>query len=486
MSQDNEIRVRFAPSPTGFLHVGGLRTALFNYLFARKNNGKFILRIEDTDRERFLANATENLLDTIKTLGLKYDEGPIVGGDYEPYIQSERTELYKKYTRKLLEKGEAYYCFCESERLEKLREKQRKNKELVMYDGKCRNLSAEEVTKKLSEKIPFVIRLKFPKQGKTLFYDKVRGKVEFDNSEVDDQILVKSDGYPTYHLANVVDDHLMKISHVIRGEEWISSVPKHIYLYKAFEWKPPKFVHLPLLLNPDKGKLSKRQGDVAVEKYLQQGFLPEALLNFVALLGWHASDDREIYSIKELESSFSLKRITKSGAVWDIEKLKWMNGQYMRSRDLYYICEKTKKYFEEAGIDISNHSKYHKVIENGRKRASTLAGIVDHSRMFYQNLQFTQQDKELLAKESSKKIFSFWLDFLKKIETLDNEEIKTLIRNSQKELGIKGKDFYFPLRLALYGSCHGPDIPTILYILGKDMVIKRLKSNIARSRFIGE
>ena len=309
---NSEIRVRFAPSPTGFLHVGGLRTALYDYLYARKTAGKFILRIEDTDRTRFIEGAAEKLIQTLKDVGLEFDEGPEKDGVVGPYYQSLRTEIYKKYIDELIEKDAAYYCFCSSDDLDKMREEQRAKGIDPKYDGRCRKLSKEERAKRLDEGKPFVVRLKVPQEGEITFYDIVREKVTFPWKMVDDQILIKSDGFPTYHLANVVDDHLMGITHVIRGEEWLSSVPKHLLLYEQFGWKPPKMAHLPLLLNPDKSKLSKRQGDVAVEDYLEKGYLPEALLNFIALLGWHPKGDRELFTLEELEKEFSMKRITKA------------------------------------------------------------------------------------------------------------------------------------------------------------------------------
>ena len=476
----NKPRVRFAPSPTGFLHVGGLRTALFNYLFVKKNNGKFILRIEDTDRKRYVSGALENLISTLKKVGLTYDEGPDIGGPFAPYIQSERTELYKKYAQKLLDSGHAYYCFCSEERLEKLREDRRKKKFSLMYDGKCRNLSKKEIEEKLEQNVPYVIRLKFPKEGKTVFYDKVREKVEVENNLVEDQILIKADGFPTYHLANVIDDHIMKITHIIRGEEWLSSTPKHIFLYQAFGWELPKFVHLPLLLNPDRSKLSKRQGDVAVENYLEKGYLPEALLNFIALLGWHAADDREIYSLKELEKVFSIKRITKSGAVFDFEKLNWMNGHYLRNLDLKYIVEKAKPFFENAGFDISNKEKYLKVVSMGRKRISKLSEIIAQTEMFYKDLKFSNEEKEIISDENSQKIYLLWIEEISKLKDLSNEEIGNLLKKTSEILSVRGKELYFPIRIALYGKCHGPDLPMIIDILGKDEVIKRLKNLIMK------
>ncbi len=471
-----DIRVRFAPSPTGYLHVGGLRTALFNYLFAQKNNGSFILRIEDTDRKRYIPGAQEDLLKTIKEVGLDYDEGPIIGGEYGPYIQSERSDLYRKYAQELIDKGAAYYCFCTEERLEKLRNEAKENNTAVMYDGKCRNLSLEEVQEKLARNIPHVIRLKIPKEGSTVFYDVVRERVEVDNALVDDQVIIKSDGFPTYHLANVVDDHLMKISHVIRGEEWLISVPKHIFMYESLGWKVPKFVHLPLLLNPDKTKLSKRQGDVTVEDYLAKGYLPEALINFIALLGWHSSDDREFYTLEELVKAFSLKRISKSGAVFDVEKLNWMNGWYLRNLGLEYIAEKAKPYFEKAGLDISDHKKYLRVVDNARNRAVTITEMIAHSEMFYKNLTFSDEDKDIISKENTKKLFSFLIERLSSQENWSENEIKGLINETIGAVGVKGKELYFPLRLALFGEVHGPDIPTLIDILGTKEAIARLKS----------
>jgi len=474
----DKIRVRFAPSPTGYLHVGGLRTALFNYLFARSNNGDFILRIEDTDRNRFVPGATENLVSTLQKMGLNYDEGPEVGGKFGPYFQSQRTEIYKQYADKLVEEGKAYRCFCSSERLENLREQQLENKKTVMYDGKCRNLSEQEVQEKLDAGESYVIRARIPKSGKTVYFDKVRGKVEFDNSEVDDQILLKSDGYPTYHLANVVDDHLMKISHVIRGEEWISSVPKHIFLYSSLGWKHPKFVHLPLLLNPDKSKLSKRQGDVAVERYLEKGYLPDAILNFVALLGWHGPDDKEIYSMKKLEKVFSLKRIKKAGAVFDREKLKWMNGQYIRKTSMPDMKRLAKQFYQKANIDIQDEEKYEKCIQLAKKRASTLQEFVAETQMFYLPLKFSDEQKEILQNDKSQKIFKYWVQALIDKKSWDLNYVKNLIKESQAALNIKGKDFYWALRIALYGDTHGPGIDTIVDILGKEKTLERLMKQI--------
>jgi len=474
LKMSNEIRIRFAPSPTGYLHVGGLRTALYNYLYAKKVGGKFILRIEDTDRSRYVEGAVENLIDTLKAVGLDYDEGPEKGGNFGPYFQSERTEIYRKYADELIEKKSAYYCFCSPEDLEKIK-KERSEKGLdPRYDGRCSRFSKEEVHKKLDHEEPYVIRLKIPNEGEISFYDVVREKVTFSWETVDDQVLIKSDGYPTYHLANVVDDHLMEISHVIRGEEWLSSLPKHLFMYEQFGWKPPKMAHLPLLLNPDRSKLSKRQGDVAVENFLEKGFLKETLLNFIALLGWHPKGDREFFTLKELEKEFSLKRITKAGAVFDIEKLKWMNGHYLRTLDLNYISEKVKPFFEKAGIDILDKNKFRKVVDNARMRISTLSEIIEEIRKYYFVPELNNDQKEIVQKENSQKIFQYWIKKLQEMGEISKYEINDLTKNSMLDLQIKGKDFYIPIRLALIGEEHGPDFPSIIVILGKEETVNRL------------
>jgi len=347
------IKTRFAPSPTGYLHIGGLRTALYCYLFAKKNKGKFILRIEDTDQERFVEGAMESLINTMKWVGLEHDEGPILKdgkveekGENGPYIQSKRSDIYKKYADELIEKGHAYYCFCTKDRLDELRKTQEAGKQATMYDRKCANIPLEEARKRIKSGEPHVIRQKIPYET-IKFKDLIRGNVQFDGKVVDDQVLVKSDGFPTYHLANVVDDHLMEITHVIRGEEWLPSTPKHVFLYKAFGWNQPEFAHIPLLLNADRTKLSKRQGDVSVNDYIEKGYLREAIINFGALLGWHpgSGEEKEIFTLKELEELFSLERVHKSGAIFDIEKLNWFNWQWQK----HIFDEKVAKNPEKRG-----------------------------------------------------------------------------------------------------------------------------------------
>lgn len=355
---DASIRVRFAPSPTGYLHIGGLRTALYNELFARRRNGRFILRIEDTDRARYVEGAVENLLRTMKWAGLESDEGPYLAddgtvkerGDRGPYFQSARLEIYASRASELVAAGKAYRCFCSPEALEEMRQTQTTAGSPVMYDRRCRKLSAAEAERRAGQGEKHVIRLKVPELGQTSFDDVIRGRVVFENNLIDDQVLLKSDGYPTYHLANVVDDHLMGITHVIRAEEWLPSTPKHLLLYAAFGWTPPVFAHVPLLLNPDRSKLSKRQGDVAVEDYRKQGYLPEAVINFVALCGWNPSAEQEIYSKDELTSKFDLAKINKSGAIFNREKLDWLNREHLKRSDPAELRRLALPYFIDAGI----------------------------------------------------------------------------------------------------------------------------------------
>ncbi len=471
----NKVVTRFAPSPTGYLHVGGLRTALYNYLYARKKGGEIVLRIEDTDQSRKVEGAVENLLNTFTTMGLSFDQGPVQGGENGPYFQSQRLEIYRKYVDRLLEDGQAYPCFCTSERLSRMRQERAAKKLSTRYDRHCLNIPAEEARSRMKEET-HVIRMKIPEDDVVRFEDRIRGTVKFNTGEIDDQVLVKSDGFPTYHLANVVDDHLMGITHVIRGEEWLTSTPKHVLLYRFLGWDLPEFAHLPLLLNPDRSKLSKRQGDVAVEDYLKKGYLPEALINFVALLGWNPGDDREIFSLSDLEKEFSIRRIQKSGAVFDVEKLNWMNGLYLREMSLQKVIERVKPYFDQklSPEDLSE-PKFHRVIDFARMRVSVLSEIPGESLMFWGELQFTDEDRELLKQDGSRQVFRYWIDHLKTRENWDTDQLKSLAKETADATGVKGRNLYFPLRLALYGSCHGPDIPAIFHILGREESIRRLE-----------
>lgn len=477
MREINETRVRFAPSPTGYLHIGGLRTALYNYLFAKSQGGDLILRIEDTDKNREVEGAAENLISTLHELGIDFDESPIIGGFCEPYIQSERLNLYHRHAQELLDKGHAYHCFCTPEDLNKMREEQYARGEFVKYDRRCLKLSKEEVQAKLESGIPYVVRLKMADDRDFVFWDEIRGEVRMAASQSDDQVLIKSDGYPTYHLAAVVDDHYMHISDVIRGEEWLASTPKHIWLYKCFGWTPPNWVHLPLILNKDRSKLSKRMNDVSVESYLEKGYLKEALLNFVALLGWHDAEDRELYSLKELTQVFSLDRVNKSGAIFDLTKLDWMNGQYMRSLPLETIAERAAKYFPEEWLKDS--TRYHRIVAVARERSTLLPEIAEYAKMFFEPAPLEPKDIEFIQSETSQKVLWHYREGLAKLDGIADEKVAELTNSLIAESGIKGKAFYTPLRLALIGQSHGPDMPTTIAIIGKEESIKRLSSKLS-------
>ena len=466
------VRVRFAPSPTGYLHVGGLRTALYNFLFARHHQGVLVLRIEDTDRSRYVPGAVENLIKTLKWTGITYDEGPDIGGPFGPYVQSQRIELYREHARKLVEMGRAYYCFCTPERLEKMRQKQITRKQPPKYDGTCRRLTPEEVEQKIKKGIPHVIRLKMPLEGETSFQDIIRGTLTFQNALIDDQVLLKSDGYPTYHLANVVDDHYMKITHVIRGEEWLPSVPKHLQIYNAFGWDIPRMAHLPLLLNPDRSKLSKRQGDVAVEDYMAKGYLPEALVNFVALLGWNPGTEQEIFSMDELIAQFGLERVNKAGAVFDIQKLNWMNGVYIRKLPEDRLVAFLTPFLERGGYDVSDEERTRKIILAVYKSIDKGEDIIEAARIFFHDTVEILEPaaREFLQKETSHTVLKAFYKKLNQQNKLDVDTFKQLMKEIQSETGIKKQDLWMPVRIALTGVTHGPELPFVIEIFGLEKV----------------
>ena len=466
-------KVRFAPSPTGFLHVGGLRTALFNYLYAKKVVGKILLRIEDTDQKRKNEKSIQNLFDTFKKLNIQFDEGPKNDQGNGPYFQSKRLNIYKKHIQMLIDKKYAYPCFCTPARLEKLRKKQIKQKQTIKYDRYCHALDNNKVAEKIKNE-PYVIRMKIPMNGEVVFFDLVRDKVIFKLEEIDDQVLIKSDGYPTYHFANVVDDHLMGITHVMRGEEWLPSTPKHVLLYQFFNWKLPKFIHLPLLLNADKSKLSKRQGDVAVDDYLKNGIIPDALINFVALLGWHPKHTKEIFSLTELEKEFSIKRIQKSASVFDVEKLEWMNSQYLMNMSLIELAKLAKPFFSIMEIDISDNKKYLLVIDCIRKRVKTLSEMPIESKRYYDDLKIAQSNIDLLNTSISQKLLQTVFITLNKKNNLDGNDFKSIVTDIGKKLNIVGKNLFSPVRIAIYGDSIGPDLPIIYSILGKKETLNRL------------
>lgn len=483
------VRVRFAPSPTGYLHIGGLRTALYNYLFAKHNNGKFLLRIEDTDRTRYVDGAIENLINSLHWAGIKYDEGVFVEngkivqkGEYGPYIQSERLDIYKKYVDELIEKGYAYYCFCTKERLDRVREEQKIKGLIPRYDGLCRSLSLEEAREKIANGEEYVVRLKLPPNRDIKFKDLVRGDITINTEDLDDQVLLKSDGFPTYHLAVVVDDHLMGITHIVRGEEWLPSTPKHVYLYEAFGWEKPTYVHLPTVLNKERKKLSKRQGDVSVEDFRNKGYLPEGLVNYLALVGWTPEDNREILSMEELIEEFSFDRVSKTGGIFDIDKLNWVNGHYIRSYDLDKITDIAIPFLKEAGFIDDNFIKekyeWLKIlVETVREGLSNVSEIVDKVDIFF-NDKVELEDAEafeVLNWEETSTVLNVFKEEINNVDEIDQEFAKTVMKKVQKSTGVKGKKLYMPVRVALSGKVHGPELVSIIYLLGKQNILNRIE-----------
>lgn len=483
-----KIKTRFAPSPTGFLHIGGLRTALFGYLFAKSSGGKFVLRVEDTDRERFVEGGIENMIRSLQWAGITIDEGVdmddtgeiIQKGKNGPYIQSERTDIYRDHVQKLLDNGQAYYCFCSKEKLDQARKQQEADKKPTIYDGCCRNMPEDEVRTMLEEEREHVIRMKMPAQGITEFNDMIRGDIEFKNKLIDDQVLLKSDGYPTYHLANVVDDYLMGITHVIRGEEWLPSTPKHIELYKMFDWDVPEFAHLPLLVNEKKQKLSKRHGDVSVEDFKEKGYLKEAIVNFIALLGWNPGDDREIFGVEELESEFDIAKVGKSAAVFSREKLDWFNREYIRNMDVAELVDRCMPFFVNAGLQVESIKyKVESVIALEKERVSTLVELVDEvSFVFAKELDY---GAELLiwkksTREDAKEKLSELEIFLQDIEDWDSIEESVMAWIKENDYG--NGDVLWPMRVALSGKKNSPGPFEIANVLGKDKVLQRLNRAI--------
>lgn len=479
-----EVRTRFAPSPTGFLHLGSLRTALYAFLFAKRNNGKMLLRIEDTDKERQVEGATEHLQEILDAMDVKYDEGPDKGGPVGPYIQSQRLSIYKEYSEKLIEKGGAYYCFCSKERLDELRESQAKRKLAPMYDKYCRNLAKEDVEKLLQTADKFVVRQALPVDKKIIFNDAVRGRVEFDSNTLDDHVLIKSDGYPTYHFAVVVDDHLMEITHVIRGEEWLPSAPKHFALYEEFGWEPPVHAHLPLILNTDKTKLSKRQGDVNVEDYLANGFLKEAIINFVALLGWHEEkSDKEIYSLNELIEAFSLERVQKSGAVFDMQKFEWLNAHYIKELPDEELIKRLVPYLETEEFWQKNPSL--EILKNAlkdiRKRLKKLSEIGQIIKIYFGVSEFDTNlyinEKMNITKESAKEALEQSLKILNDMpeNNYNEEDTKRILIEKITDLNWKNGQLLWPMRIALTGEQFSPGVFELLEVLGKKESINRIE-----------
>ena len=471
MSYLNEVRVRIAPSPTGDPHVGTAYVALFNYVFAKKHDGKFLLRIEDTDQVRAKSSSEAMIMKSLRWLGLEWDEGPDKNGAFGPYRQSERTAIYREHTEMLLKAGHAYRCFCTAERLDGVRAKQREAGVTTAYDRQCRELPPGVIDTNLKQSVPHVVRLKMPVSGVTSFVDEIRGSVEIENNRMDDQVLLKSDGYPTYHLANVVDDHLMKISHVIRAEEWINSTPKHVVLYEAFGWEKPKFAHLPLLRNADKSKISKRKNPVALTYYHRAGILPEALMNFLANMGWSFGNDVEFFSTDEMMKKFEFKDIHLGGPVFDTVKLTWMNQHYMHQMSEDKFVDYVRN--EIFSADYLRILKPH-VLE----RMSRFEQFVDNNSFFF-NGELDYVGVEIIPKgRTAAEISEMLGGLVEKLDDLydwDHERLKAVIEAYKDAIGWKAKDVFMTLRLAVTGRKDSPPLFESMAIIGREIVRYRLR-----------
>lgn len=478
-----KIRTRYAPSPTGRMHVGNLRTALYAYLIAKHQGGDFLLRIEDTDQERFVEGAVEIIYNTMKVTGLEHDEGPDRDGGYGPYIQSERraTGLYMEYAKKLVEKGEAYYCFCDAKRLESLRHNI-KEESIMSYDKHCLRLTKEEVEEKLASGISFVIRQNNPTTGTTTFHDELYGDITVENTELDDMVLMKSDGYPTYNFANVVDDHLMKITHVVRGNEYLSSSPKYNRLYEAFGWEVPVYIHCPMITNEEHKKLSKRSGHSSFEDLLEQGFIPEAIINFVALLGWSPENDQEIFSLEELIEKFNYHNISKSPAVFDMVKLRWMNGEYLKAMDSEAFFKIAKPYIEKV---ITKPLNIKKIADMVKTRIEVLPDIIGHIDFFetlleYDIAMYTHKKMKTNA-QNSLEVLKDILKILEIQKEYTNDALYKSLSEYIKEKGLKTGFVMWPIRTALSGKQSTPAGATeIMEVLGKEETLYRIRLGIEK------
>ena len=475
------VRLRFAPSPTGFLHVGGLRTALFCWLYARQNSGKFIFRLEDTDQKRLVAGSEKDLVEMLDWAGIDLDEGPGLGGEYGPYRQSERLDIYWQYAQQLLDENNAYPCFCSSERLTKLREEQRKKGEIQGYDRFCRKINKKESDQRIASGEKYVIRMKIPETPELLeVNDLIRLKVSIDTRNSEDQVIVKSDGFPTYHLAVVVDDYLMKITHVVRGEEWLPSFPKHLLLYRYFGWSPPKFAHLPLILNPDRSKLSKRQEAVAIEDFRDQGYLAETLVNFISLLGWSPPGNNELFTLRELVEQFSFERVNKSGAIFDRNKLNWMNQQYIQNLDQSDFIKRVMPFLVKTEYAEKNSDLLQKAISILQPRLVNLSEIANRLSLFFDEEHHVSDPEvvELLKKDSSKLILSEFIRQLKYVESLNEENLANVVKKVQEVTSIRGKDLWIPLRYAITLEKQGPDLKLLVDFFGKEKCIQMVQNAI--------
>lgn len=479
----NKVRTRFAPSPTGYMHIGNLRTALFTYIIAKKNGGDFILRIEDTDRERYIEGATQVIYDTLRECGLNWDEGPDIGGPVGPYIQSERMGMFKQYAEQLVEKGEAYYCFCDKERLDELKAVQEASGVMPMYDRHCRNLSKEEVEKKLAEGVPYVIRQKVPLEGTTTFHDELYGDITVENSTLDDQILIKTDGLPTYNFANVVDDHLMGITHVVRGNEYLSSAPKYNLLYKAFGWEVPVYIHVEHIMKDKQHKLSKRDGDASYQDLMKKGYLKDAVINYIALLGWAPKGENEIFTLDELIEEFDISGISKSPAIFDPVKLRAMNGVYikkMSDEDFAkaaepYIRQTVKREDADIAFIASLLKPRTELFTEIPEQVDFIDELPDYDTSLYCHKKMKTNEENSL--ESLKEILSV----LQGLDEWTEDSIHEALFSLIEKLGVKNGIVLWPLRVALSGKSFTPGGGIeICKILGKEESLRRIEAGIEK------
>ncbi len=498
---DTKIITRFAPSPTGMMHVGSLRTALYSYLWARHNGGRFILRIEDTDQERFVPGATEQIINTLEWAGLDYDEGPRLTpdgqieeqGERGPYIQSKRTAIYQKHAEMLLKSGHAYRCFCTKADLDAMRADQQKRGVPPMYDRRCLQLTDQQIQQKLQAKTPFVVRLKVPREGCTAFKDVVRKRVQFENKLIDDQVLLKSDGFPTYHLAVVIDDHFMGVTDILRAEEWLPSTPKHILLYQAFDWPVPSYAHLPLLVNRERKKLSKRHGDVSVDDYIKKGYLKDAILNFIALLGWNPKTAEEIFTLPELVKRFELGQVHKSAAVFDLEKLDWINGKYLRSLPVSAVRELAEQYLcSLPGYDKfkANTQFIESAIALEQSRVKKLADLPDAIGFFFTPELEYDAVKLVWRKSDRGKTITALEKALTRLEEFPPEDfvkakLEPALLAFAQEQGIDNGTMFWPIRYALSGKDKSPSPFEIMGVLGREQSLVRIKAALEKLKTAG-
>ena len=476
------VRTRFAPSPTGFMHLGGLRTALYTYLFTKKQGGTFILRIEDTDLERFVPGATEIIYDTLRDCGVLWDEGPDVGGDFGPYIQSQRKELYLPYAKRLVEQGDAYYCFCTKEEIEERRAQAQARGETFKYDKHCLHLSKEEVQRRLDAGQPYVIRQNVPLTGNSDFDDLVFGHIQAPNETLDDMVLIKQDGMPTYNFANVVDDHLMGITHVIRGMEYLSSTPKYNLLYKAFGWEIPQYIHLTTVMKDQHQKLSKRNGDAYYSDFIEKGYLKEALVNYIVLLGWNPGDDREFFTLEELKQAFDVSGLSKSPAIFDVNKLRWFNAEYIRRMSPEAFNRAAQPWYEKAGVAAMNQDILQRILQPRVELFSELPAMVDFLTAMpeFDNSLYAHK-KMKTTPESAKETLLGLQPLLEALDPWTEEGVHDLLIGYAQKTGLKNGQVMWPLRVAITGKPVTPGgAVEAAVLLGKQETLARLARSLER------